>query len=280
MKLIIDCGSTKADWILVEENDVVGRFNSEGFNPNYTDRNTISNIIISVVNEYNIQNITDVFFYGSGCAKMDNRMIVKEFFLSCFPDSNVNVFHDMTAACHALLQKNKGVACILGTGSNACYYDGNEIKDNAVSLGFILGDEGSGSDIGKRLLHDYFYKIMPADLSKMFENECDVTLESVIESVYKKDQVSRFLASFARFAVENKHDDYIQNLCHQSFDDFVKYYVLPLCDKNDVKEVSFVGSIAYFFQDAVNHVLEKYGLKVDKVIKNPIEGLAEYYCRY
>ena len=155
MKLIIDCGSTKADWVVLNGEEVVLKFQTEGFNPNYTDKNTISSIILDNTSyKTYIQEITEIYFYGTGCGNQDNCSLIENVFKSIFPNANIIVTHDLIAACHALWGNKEGIACILGTGSHSCHYDGNEIIDKAVSLGYILGDEGSGNHIGKQLLRD------------------------------------------------------------------------------------------------------------------------------
>ncbi len=277
MKLIIDCGSTKADWVILNGNDIVLSFNTEGFNPNYTDKNTISSIILSntLYNTY-IQDITDIYFYGTGCGNQANCNLIKEIFQSIFTDANIIVTHDLTAACHALFGGKEGIACILGTGSHSCHYDGKEIIDKAVSLGYIIGDEGSGNHIGKQLLRDYFYKKMPAELSEKFEKEYDINITSVIDNIYHKTHTSRYLASLSRFAYENKKHDYIKAICSKCFDEFIEYFILRYETSKDL-EIGFVGSIAYYFQDILNERLENQGLKLSKIIKNPIEGLIEFH---
>ena len=175
MKLIIDCGSTKADWVIVKGDKTIKKFQTEGFNPNYTDKKNISSIITNEVGYKSyIQDITEIFFYGTGCGKTQNCNLIHELLKSVFDKADIFVTHDIMAACHALFGNNKGIAYILGTGSNSCYYDGDNIVEKAVSLGYIIGDDGSGSHIGKELLRAYFYKEMPDELSYIFEKEYNI----------------------------------------------------------------------------------------------------------
>ena len=183
------------------------------------------------------------------------------------------------AACHALFGDKEGIACILGTGSHSCHYDGKEIINKAVSLGYIIGDEGSGNHIGKQLLRDYCYKKMPTELSEKFENEYDTEIPSIIDNIYHKNQVSRYLASFSRFAYENIEHDYIRNLCSKCFDEFIEYFILRYKTSKDL-EIGFVGSIAYYFQDLLSERLENQKLRLGKVIKSPIEGLIEFHSHH
>lgn len=278
MKLIIDCGSTKADWIILNGRVVLKRFKTEGFNPNYTDSNSILRIILNETSytEY-LPLIRDVYFYGSGCGNPDNCNKIKKILSSVFYNANFEVTHDMMAACRAILGNDKGVACILGTGSNSCCYDGVSITDQAVSLGYILGDEGSGSYIGKKLIRDYFYRIMPNDLSLKFEKEFEVKINTVINKVYHDSQVSKYFASFARFAYENIGNKYIQDLCSICFDEFIDNFILIYKLSKETK-IGFVGSVAYYFQDQIKQRLECKGLKLGKVIKEPIGGLVGFHA--
>lgn len=280
MKLIIDCGSTKADWVILNGEEVVSKFQTEGFNPNYTDKNTISSIILdnSYYNTY-IQHITKIYFYGTGCGNQENCNLIGDIFKSIFSNANIVVTHDLTAACHALFGNKNGIACILGTGSHSCHYDGKDIIDKAVSLGYIIGDEGSGNHIGKQLLRDYCYKKMPTELSEKFEKDYDTETTSIIDNIYHKSQVSKYLASFSRFAYENKEHTYIKDLCSKCFDEFIEYFILRYKAAKDF-EIGFVGSIAYHFQDILSECLETQGLKISKIVKNPIEGLIEFHSHH
>lgn len=279
MKLIIDCGSTKADWVLLEDSKVLKLFKTEGFNPNYTSEDSILNIIDNESSyKEDIQSISEIFFYGSGCGNHDNCNKVEEILKSIFNNAKIHVTHDMMAACHAILGNNKGIACILGTGSNSCYYDGTSITEQSVSLGYILGDEGSGSYIGKQILRDYFYSNLPDDLSQQLKNEYGINIAEAIRNIYHESQVSKYLASFSKFAYLNKEHKYINDLCSRCFDEFIDNFIVRY-EKANETEIGFVGSIAYYFQDIIKQRLEIKGLRLGKVVKEPIEGLIEYYCK-
>lgn len=277
MKLIIDCGSTKADWVILEKEKIVASFQSEGFNPNYTDKDSILSIILDEPSYRTYtREIKEIFFYGSGCGSEMNSNIIKDIFSLIFINAKITVTHDMMAACHAILHKNEGIVCILGTGSNSCFYDGKEITEKATSLGYILGDEGSGSYIGKKIVRDYFYKKMPNDLSLKFEEEYKIDINTLINNVYNRKQASRYLADFTKFAFNNLNHDYIKDLCSKSFDEFIECFILKYKNSKDY-EIGFIGSVAYYFKDILNKSLENHGLRLGKVLKNPIEGLIEYH---
>lgn len=280
MKIIIDCGSTKADWALIKSADDISLFSTSGFNPNYTERTVIHDIISKqTLIDINHSEKYEIIFYGSGCAIQSNIDLVNEIISSVFVNSEVTVTDDMLAACHATLQDREGVACILGTGSNSCYYDGENIIESATSLGFILGDEGSASYIGKRLIHDYFYKTMPSDLSEKLKNEYDINISKIIDNVYHKNEVSKFLATYSRFAFDNKEDKYIRNLCSACFNEYIKYFILRYKEKSGLN-IGFVGSIAYYFQDILKECLDIHGLKLGEIVKKPIDNLIKYHLNH
>lgn len=297
MLLICDCGSTKAEWVLLDGNNVVKRFITNGFNPNFTDNETIGGIIDEASKTIDNQDVGKVFFYGSGCGSEANKIKVAMFFAIIFKINDIEVYPDTLAACHALFGRNAGVACILGTGSNACVYDGEKITQSIVSLGFMLGDEGSGCHIGKRIVHDYFYKIMPDDLRAKFNDKYHLDRDTLLKNVYNGDAPSRYLAAFAQFANENIDNQYIKKIVGDCFDIFIKDYLKPHADlaenaervskengslkRADLAEadvmVAFVGSVAFTFKDILTKCLDNHHLKCLKIIKNPMDGLIEYY---
>ena len=192
----------------------------------------------------------------------------------CFPKAKANVYPDTLAACHALFGRNAGVACILGTGSNACVYDGEKITQSIVSLGFMLGDEGSGCHIGKRIVHDYFYKIMPDDLHAKFDANYHLDRDTLLKNVYHGEAQSRYLAKFAQFANENIDNQYIKDLVSDCFEEFVN---MGTWHTASVQDFAFVGSVAFTFKDILLQVLDNHHLKCSKILKNPMDGLVEYY---
>ena len=277
MILICDCGSTKAEWVLLDGNNVAKRFITNGFNPNFTDNLTMNNIIGEAIKSIDNQDVSDVYFYGSGCGSDGNQLKIKLIFSKLCPQANADVYPDTLAACHALFGSNPGVAGILGTGSNACVYDGNNITQSVVSLGFMLGDEGSGCHIGKRIVHDYFLGIMPEELRTKFDEKYHLNRDAFLKRVYQGEQPSRYLAEFSVFAYENIDNQYVKNIVTECFEAFILSFRLERSVMEKSQAVGFVGSIAFAFQDILLQVIENHNIKCSKILKSPMDGLIEYY---
>ena len=290
MRIIIDAGSTKMEWILLDGEEVKTRFTTDGFNPNYAERQCLENIIHLVETRFiaspdcetpfsrrdKSASLQAIHYYGTGCGSEQNCQIIKEIFQHHFPKAEIHVTHDLMAACHAVLGHEKGIACILGTGSNSCLYNGMDIMGKAVSLGYLVGDEGSGMHIGRELVRSYFYGFMPEDVRRQFEAEYHLELKDFIRHLYHEDQPSKYLASFAKFAGEHQNVSFIHDLVKGCFNAFVEAFVLRYAECKTMK-VSFVGSIAYHFQDILKESLEDYGLMMGMVIKTPADGLIRYF---
>lgn len=273
MRLIIDGGSTKMEWILLDGVAVKGRFTTTGFNPNYSDRQELVETCRGASLPNDIQSI---HYYGTGCGNERNCQIVKEVFQNRFPNAEIHVTHDLMAVCHAVFGREKGIACILGTGSNSCVYDGNDIVDRAISLGYLVGDEGSGMHIGRELVRSYFYGFMPEELRQQFDSTYQLELKDFIQQLYHVEQPSKYLASFAKFAGEHQDNPFIHNLVKTCFKAFVEAFVLRFEGCKEMK-VSFVGSVAYHFQDVLRECLVDYGLVLGEIMQAPAEGLIRYY---
>lgn len=276
MILIIDSGSTKMDWILLDGQEVKARFVTEGFNPNYSDIQTLESFVetqhfASLPNE-----IQTIHYYGTGCGNEQNCLLIKGVLQRRFPHADIHVTHDLMAACHALLGHEKGIACILGTGSNSCLYDGSNIIGKAVSLGYLVGDEGSGMHIGREVVRAYFYGFMPEDLRHQFDAEYHLELKDFIQILYHDEQPSKYLASFAKFAGENQDHPFVRALVRGCFEAFVRAFVLRFDDCKNLK-ISFVGSVAYHFQPVLEETLSAWGLVLGEVMASPAEGLVRYY---
>lgn len=277
MILICDCGSTKAEWVVLNGEIIVKRFITNGFNPNYTDNESIRNIIVEARNIIDNQDIDKIFFYGSGCGREADKIKMAIVLAMIFKIKDIEIHPDTLGACHALFGRNVGVACILGTGSNASRYDGERITESPASLGFIIGDEGSGCHIGKKIVHDYFYKIMPCDLRVRFYEKYHLERDVFVKKVYNGESPSRYLAEFAKFGTENIEHQYVVEAVGGCFDEFVNATLRPLQNDVEKSSVGFVGSIAFAYREILLQVLANHNVKCVKILKNPIDGLIEYY---
>jgi len=302
MILIIDSGSTKMGWILLDGQKVAAHFVTKGFNPNYADIQFLENLIVDaekthltssnyhfVASQETISTdarrdkssslqveIHSIHYYGTGCGSEQNCQLIKGVFQQHFPQAEIAVTHDLMAACHALLGHEKGIACILGTGSNSCVYDGENITERAVSLGYLVGDEGSGMHIGREVVKSYFYGFMPDGLKQQFEAAYHPDLKVFIDKLYHDGQPSRYLATFAKFAGEHQNEPFIRALVERCFDEFIKAFILRFGDYKSLK-VNFVGSVAYHFRDILKETLETSKIKVGEIMASPTDGLVRYY---
>ena len=276
MILIIDSGSTKMGWILLGGQEVKAHFVTQGFNPNYSDIQILDYLVETCHGASLPYEIRSIHYYGTGCGNEQNCQLIKKVFQRHFPQAEIHVTHDLMAACHALLGHEKGIACILGTGSNSCVYDGEQIVERAVSLGYLVGDEGSGMHIGREVAKTYFYGFMPTDLRQKFDAEHHLELKDFIDRLYHGEQPSRYLASFAKFAGENQGHPYFRDLVKGCFEDFLKAFVLRFESCKTLK-ISFVGSVAFHFEDLLRECLSEQGLTLGEVMASPAEGLVRYY---
>jgi glucosamine kinase len=277
MILIADGGSTKTDWRLIKEGREYKQVQTPGFNPYLVGSDEIEALLWKELQPYIDNNaVSAVYYYGAGCSTPVKNMIVENAFEKIFPNARIHISHDLLAASHALCGDKAGIAAILGTGSNSCFYDGKDITEGIFSLGYFFGDEGSGAYLGKQLLTAYLHKELPEDIEKRFKDEYSMSLESILDSVYTKPAPSRFLASFSRFINNNRDNQYIYKLLTEAFRSFYKYQVCCYSRHKEVP-VHFVGSVAYHYKDILTEVGLEFGIKTGKFIKAPIDGLVEYH---
>jgi N-acetylglucosamine kinase-like BadF-type ATPase len=280
MILIADSGSTKTTWCLLSENETDTKYiETKGINPNYLVKDSISAILkneLSPLLPSNHELIRKVYFYGSGCSTVPKCELVGESLRAITPNADVIVSHDLLGAAISLCGNDTGVACILGTGSNSCVYDGKNIKKTILSLGHLLGDEGGGVYIGKKILYHYLKNRFPEDLKIAFETKYQKTPEEFIALMYSSSNIVSFFADFTYFASENKAHPFVQNTIKNCFRDYFTEQVLIYEEANHYP-IGFVGSVAFVFQNELKAVAEEFQLRVGKIIKNPIEGLKEFH---
>ena len=248
MILIADSGSTKTDWILLDLNSGYRKsFEGIGLNPYYTSSSEITQEVRKVFEPINSSLVMRIYFYGAGCSSKSTKQIISEGLGAFFIHSKIEVYHDLEGAARSLCKNTEGIACILGTGSNAAHFDGKQIVQSAVSLGYLLGDEGSGNAMGKKLIHSIYLKTAPKELIQNFQKTFNLSLEELLDQIYQKPSPNRFLASFAKYINQNKSNPFILELIYKTFDEFIQLVVLPL-NSNKNLPIHFTGSVAWFFK--------------------------------
>ena len=279
MKLIVDSGSTKTDWIALDSNDeLLFETQTQGLNPQVLSDQILEERIINNYDLYRQRKLVKhIFFYGAGCGTRPPRELLKEVLQGIFESASIEVKEDTYAAVYAATELNKkSIVCILGTGSNCSYFDGVEVEQRITSLGYILMDDGSGNYYGRQLLRDYYFNNIPEDMTTVFEDSFDLSSETIKTNLYKKPNPNTYLAKFARFLIENKDNEYSQNLIKKGFEMFARNQILQFENAKDVP-VHFIGSIAFYLQQELKEVLASLGLTSGKILKKPIDGLVEYH---
>jgi N-acetylglucosamine kinase-like BadF-type ATPase len=279
MWIIVDSGSTKADWQVVHEDLSQETIHTIGFNPFYFNEEGIATELKkSLVSKINADKVKAVYFYGAGCSDAFRCAIVSGGLYRVFPNAKIEVEHDLLGAARAVCGREPGIACILGTGSNSCLYDGEQVIDNITSLGFFLGDEGSGAHLGKLLLQAYFYRELPDDIQSDFEREYPEGKRAIINKVYA-GSANVYCASFATFLAARKQHAFVQKLIIDAFDEFLRRNVQKYAGYNNLP-INFVGSIAFHFKDLLEIALAEKNLKLGNVIKKPIEPLVDFHLAH
>jgi N-acetylglucosamine kinase-like BadF-type ATPase len=275
--LIADCGSTKCDWRALDVDGETTAIETVGFNPSYMNAD---DFVHKVSHNPGIEQIaaqvTELYFYGSGCGSSIGQEIVKDAMQKVFSRAKISVHSDMLAAALAVYEGEPVICSILGTGSNSCRFDGREMKHCAPSLGFILGDEGSGNQIGQHMLRHYFYNSMPADLHELFHIRFPLELDVLIQKVYREPRPNAYLASFAGFAVEHRSNPWIQQIAAEEFKRFLLVFVCGFSDYRQIK-TGFIGSIALYFEQLLRTTAHDLGINVSRVLQKPIDGLVLHH---
>ncbi len=278
MKLIADSGSTKTDWRLIQEGEVIAEFETEGINPYLKTREAILDLLKDLATRYikTLENIDVIYFYGAGCALPEKKEQLANCFQTIFSTAKVYVYHDLLGAAIATCGNKAGVVAILGTGSNSCVFDGTQIIAEQNSLGYVLGDEGAGSQIGKLLLKDFLYQQMPIALAKQLQADFNLNKASVLDNVYKKPFPNRYMASFVKWIGNYiEKEEYLQRLVLKAFDDFFATHLTKYDVSNELP-VNVVGSVGYYFKEYLYITAFKYEMKIGRIIQKPIDRLVEF----
>ncbi|MBP2833611.1 N-acetylglucosamine kinase [Aquimarina sp. U1-2] len=278
MILISDGGSTKCDWILLDDSgEIIFKTRTKGLNPAVFEKSLLEERIRANEELTSYSNKIDkVNFYGAGCGTKKPAAMLKKVLEEFFTNATeVIVQEDMVAAVYAATTE-PGIVCILGTGSNSCYFDGDHIHMTVDSLGYILMDEASGNYFGKRLIRDYYYKRMPQEVASEFEKRFDLSSDAIKENLYKKDNPNTYLATFAEFIFTSERNGYFYKIVTEGIQEFVENRVLCFPEAQNVP-IHFIGSIAHFSEDIIRAAVWPYHLTVGNIVRRPIDGIIDYY---
>lgn len=278
--ILADAGSTKIDWCRINNNTgEILNISTSGINALTSSETQIFAVLQEVSERFKIDsNIDKIYFYGSGCSTPILSMRVRNLISGHFrlnPD-DIHIYSDLLGAAHSLLGNSSGIVCILGTGSNSCYFNGTEIEEHTPSLGYILGDEGSGAKLGMRLVSDAFKGHLPQDITAKFIQRFNLDMDTILENVYRQPAPNKYLASFVPFIAQHLYNPYIYALVFNEFNNFITRNLM-LYSKSLSTTINFTGSIAYYFADILRDACDSQNLKIGKISKAPIEGLVEYY---
>jgi N-acetylglucosamine kinase-like BadF-type ATPase len=277
MILLADSGSTKTEWALINKGES-RKFHSAGMNPYFASDDDIRKILNDVKNWIGEGVVNKVVFYGSGCNSTEKGSEMQRLFKEIFEESDIEVHSDLIGAAVSLFGNKTGIAVILGTGANSGYFDGKEITFKTESLGFVLGDEGSGAYLGKELIRELLYENLSKEIQNDFAAEYKIGKVEILENIYKKPYANRFLAGFTVFLKKHETNPDIKKIISNSFESLVKNHLIKYPQKENC-EFGFVGSIAWHFKDELIEVCKKHNLKIQTIIGKPMDNLIKYYSK-
>lgn len=276
MILIADSGGSKIDWRLLLNDGTVEQASAPGFNPYYQPISDLESSVQETLLPKVKETVDRIFFYGAGISSEKNQLTIQHALEKFFPDANIEIGWDLLAAARALCGREPGIACILGTGSNSCLYDGEKIIGNVANLGWILADEGSGADIGKKFVVDYLREKLPSSLAEKFYERFPFHREEILERVYQQEKPSAFLATFTRFIFQHLDEPYCYRLVYDSFAEFYENNVMKYENYQSLK-VHFTGSVAFYFSDILRQVAADKQITVKNIQEGPIAGLTLFH---
>jgi len=276
MIIIADSGSTKTEWRIIDGKEQEKSYITSGLNPYLLTEDNIYNLLKAELNPLAGLKVTDLFFYGTGCNNEEKESVIRNSLNRFFSADRIHVASDLLAAARSLCMNEKGIACIIGTGSNSCYYNGNVIVSNVSPLGYILGDEGGGAFIGKNLLSGVLKKQLPGYVIDNFYKAYPLTRNEILDNVYSRPFPNRFLGQFTKFVADNIHVPELQNIIISGFDDFIRRNVLQYPEAKDLP-IHFTGSVAYYFRNYLEELIKKYRLHPGKITLKPMDDLVIYH---
>ena len=277
MIAVVYSGSNYADWRLADKERIIS-FKTAGINPYLNDEKSIIQLLSKNINLiHHAEEIKRIYFFGAGASSLQLKNLVKDAFSAFFKFGKVTVEHDIDAAAIACCKNSPGIITILGSGSNAAWYDGKKVKPNNYGLGYILADEGSGNWLGRQLIKGFMNEKLPANIHKKFVQRYDLDRKTLLEKVYRQKLPALFLSSFTDFFIDNKDDNYLKSIIKNGFDQLVNIYLLPLHDEHPEALLYFAGSVAAGFQNLLHEAATDAKLKIANIIKEPINNLLTYY---
>jgi glucosamine kinase len=274
--LIADSGSTKCEWCLLGSEQKKTIF-TQGMSPYFLNSEQVRNVINKeLLPKISVNKVTQVYFYGTGCLDPNNAKMMKGAISKVFTKAIVHVEHDLAGAAKAVCGNSKGVACILGTGSNSCYFNGKKVVKNSPGLGYILGDEGSGAYLGKKVIQYYLYGTFDEELKYKFDDKYKISAGGILEQVYRKPLANRYLSGFSMFLAENRGHYMIENIIEDGLNDFFFTHLCKYAESWKLP-IHFVGGVAHGFKDVIKELCNSYEFELGKILKNPMQGLIEYH---
>ncbi len=279
MILVADSGATKCDWMFVSENEEPVKVSTIGFSPFFHSEAFITNNIKqSTEFKKRAELVDQIYYYGTGCSSKPRKAHMQRALKAVCSNASIYVDHDLNGAAYAACMGEEGIACILGTGSNACYFNGVGIEEGVPALGHRLGDEGSGSYFGRKLLSKYLYKRLPEYLQNKLENDYGLNKEIIFENVYSKPHENVYLASFMKSLSDFKEEKWVVDFIYSGLAEFADIHITSLPKHQEIP-VNFVGSVAYYFQHILQRVSDDFGFTIGRIVKQPIYNLIEYHTQ-
>ncbi len=280
MHIIADSGSSKTDWVLCQNEKIQMRFVTIGFNPYYYTSDVLQNIVdTQLLPSVKGMEIAQIYFYGSGCSSEQNQQIIADALKLGFKNASIQIFHDLLGAARSLFGNSTGISGIFGTGSNSGLYDGQNITHNIPSLGYFFGDDGSGSNLGKRFINDYLKAEIPIEIKEEFDRRFNYSFEYILNQIYSEGNPVKFFASLSPFIHEHIKEKYFKDLVTQAFSDFFR---LNICKYPDYEKLplKFIGSIAFIYADLLKEVAKSFDCEIMGIEKAPMNGLIKFHSSF
>jgi len=274
--LIADSGSTKTDWRLINADGKIQQFRTAGLHPLLLTASQVGEIVSKELATMESDNVSEVFFYGAGCSGDQAKSVIQTGLKGIFTNAIIEIKDDLTAACRALSDNKECLVAILGTGSNSCHYDGKKIIDQVPTLGYVMGDEGGGVDIGKQLLRSFFYREMPQPIADAFDAQYKLNRNDVVDAVFKQSAPNRYLASFTEFAFKHRKEVFIMDIVAKCLDGFFNHHLLKYKVGSGVS-LHATGSVAYYFGDLFRTIAIEKKIRVGTITESPIAALTLYH---